>query len=61
MPQLPDQSPYVTGNAVDPDSGASFRHYYGTVFGQNQMGTIRDAIWGKTLVSDYALKLVFTL
>lgn len=61
MPQLPDQSPYVTGNAVDPDSGASFRHYYGTVFGQNSMGTIRDCIWGKTLVPDYALKLVFTL
>lgn len=61
MPQLPDQSPYVTGNAVDPDSGASFRHYYGTVFGQNQMGTIRDCIYGKTLVPEYCMKLVFTL
>lgn len=59
MPTLPDQSPYVTANQPDKESNASFRMYYGSQFGQNDRGMIHDGIWGKTLIADYALMLVF--
>ena len=59
MPQLPMQVPYPTGNSVDPDSGASFRHYYGAVFGTGNIGTIRDCIWGKLLAPDYGMALIY--
>jgi hypothetical protein len=61
MPRLPDQVPFPTGNENDPETGVSMRMYYGTLFGQNQMGMIHDAIWGSTLVSEYAMALVFPL
>lgn len=57
MPQLPDEDPYKTGVAVDPDSGASIRTYYGSLFGQNQRGMVHDVIWGKTLVDEYAMMI----
>lgn len=59
MPQLPDQYPFPTANAVDEDTGASLRQYYGAVFGQNQMGMVNDVIWGSTLVPENSLCLVF--
>lgn len=55
MPRLPEEVPYPTSIEMDPDSGASIRQYYGSLFGQNQRGMIHDAIWGKTMVDDYAL------
>lgn len=55
MPKLPDEVPYPTATAQDPDSGASIRQYYGSLFGQNQRGMVHDVIWGKTLVDEYAL------
>lgn len=61
MPRLPDQDPFYTANKSDTDSGASMRMYWGTMFGQNQQGFVHDAIWGSTLVNDYAMKLVFPL
>ena len=61
MPRLPDQSPFYTGNESDPETGVSLRMYYGTLFGQNQMGMIHDAIWGSTLVPEYSLALIFPL
>ena len=61
MPQLPDQSPFATGNMVDSDTGASIRHTYGAVLGQNQLGTIYDAIWGKALVPDNSMAMIFPL
>ena len=61
MPRLPDQVPFPTGNENDPETGVSMRMYYGTLFGQNQMGMIHDGIWGSTLVSEYAMALVFPL
>lgn len=61
MPQLPDQSPFYTANARDMETGVSMRLTYGTIFGQNQMGLIHDAIWGKTLVDEYAMALIFPL
>jgi hypothetical protein len=61
MPRLPDQIPFPTANENDPETGVSLRMYYGTLFGQNQMGMIHDAIWGSTLVDEYALALIFPL
>lgn len=55
MPQLPDESPFVTANQMDSDSGCSIRMYYGSLFGQNQRGMIHDCIWGSTLVSEYSM------
>ena len=59
MPTLPDQDPFMTSNVTDPDSGASLRMYTGTLFGQNQQGTVHDVIWGKTVVPDNCMSLVF--
>ena len=61
MPQLPDQSPFVTSNMMDKDSGASIRHYFGTQFGQNVRSYVRDSIWGSTMVSENSLQLVFPM
>jgi len=55
MPKLPEEVPYPTSDSMDPNSGASIRMYYGSLFGQNQRGTIHDVIWGKTLVDEYAM------
>lgn len=61
MPQLPDESPFTTVNMVDPDSGASIRHYFGSQFGQNVRAYVRDAIWGSTLVPENTMRLIFPL
>jgi len=61
MPMLPEEVPFPTGNEVDPDTGVSMRMYYGSLFGQNQRGMIHDAIWGKTLVPEYAMSVIFPL
>ncbi len=61
MPQLPDQSPFMTGNAIDEDSGVSFRHYFGAVLGQNQNISVRDCIYGYTLVPENSMKIVFPI
>lgn len=55
MPKLPDEVPYPTSVSQDPNSGASIRQYYGSLFGQNQRGMVHDIIWGKTLVDEYAM------
>jgi len=59
MPQLPEEVPFPTSNQTDPDSGVSLRMYYGSLFGQNQRGIIHDCIWGKTLVGEYAMRILF--
>ena len=61
MPMLPEEVPFPTGNEVDPDTGVSLRMYYGSLFGQNQRGMIHDAIWGKRLVPEYAMSVIFPL
>lgn len=61
MPMLPEEVPFPTGNEVDPDTGVSLRMYYGSLFGQNQRGMIHDAIWGKKLVPEYAMSIIFPL
>lgn len=61
MPALPTQTPFPTGNAVDPDTGVSIRQYYGSLFGQNVRGMVHDCIWGSSLVDEYAMALIFPL
>ena len=55
MPKLPEEVPYPTSVQHDPDSGASIRQYYGSLFGQNQRGMVHDIIWGSTLVDEYSM------
>ena len=59
MPRLPEEVPFPTANAADPDSGLSLRQYYGSQFGQNARGMVYDAIWGSTLVGEDSMCLVF--
>jgi len=61
MPRLPEEVPYPTSVMQDPDSGASIRQYYGSLFGQNQRGMVHDVIWGKTLVDEYALMVALPI
>lgn len=61
MPQLPNETPYPTGNSVDPDTGVSIRQYYGSMFAQNMRGMVHDAIYGSTLVPEYSMALIFPL
>lgn len=59
MPRLPEEVPFPTANQVDEDTGVSMRQYYGSLFGQNERGMIHDVIWGKTLVPEYSMALIF--
>jgi hypothetical protein len=61
MPTLPEEIPFPTANGMDPESGASMRSYYGSQFGANTHGFVNDIIWGKTLVDEYAMRLVYPL
>lgn len=61
MPALPTETPYPTGNSVDPETGVSIRQYYGSLFGQNVRGMVHDAIWGSTLVPEFSMALIFPL
>jgi hypothetical protein len=61
MPRLPEEVPYPTAVSMDPDSGASIRQYYGSLFGQNQRGMIHDCIWGATLVPEYSMKVALPM
>jgi hypothetical protein len=61
MPQLPEQSPYDTANEYDPETGASLRLTYGSLFGQNQTGMIYDEVHGSVLVPEYSMRFVIPL
>lgn len=61
MPKLPEEVPYPTSVVTDPDSGASLRQYYGSLFGQNQRGMIHDCIYGATLVPEYSLMIALPM
>lgn len=61
MPKLQNQEPFPTSVVQDPESGASLRQYWGTLFGQNLQGMIHDCIWGSTLVDEYAMKVALPL
>lgn len=61
MPRLPEQSPYDTANEHDPDTGASLRLTYGSLFGQNQTGMIYDETHGSVIVPEYSMRYVIPL
>lgn len=61
MPQLPEQSPYATANEYDPETGASLRLTYGSLFGQNQTGMIYDETHGSVIVPEYSMRLMVPL
>lgn len=61
MPQLPEQRPYDTANEYDPDTGASLRLTYGSLFGQNQTGMIYDEVHGSVLVPEYSMRMLIPL
>lgn len=61
MPRLPEEVPYPTSVQQDPDSGASLRQYYGSLFGQNQRGMVHDVIWGSTLVDEYSMMIALPM
>lgn len=61
MPQLPEQSPFDTANEYDPETGASLRLTYGSVFGQNQTGMIYDEVHGSVIVPEYSMRLMVPL
>jgi hypothetical protein len=61
MPQLPEQSPYDTANEYDPETGASLRLTYGSLFGQNQTGMIYDEIHGSVMVPEYCGRILVPL
>lgn len=61
MPKLPEQTPFPTSVAQDPDTGVSIRQYFGTLFGQNQQVMVHDCIWAKTLVAENSMMIAFPL
>lgn len=61
MPQLPEQSPYDTANEYDPDTHASLRLTYGSLFGQNQTGMIYDETHGSVIVPEYSMRFAVPL
>ncbi len=61
MPTLPTQDPFYSASAYDADTGVSMRMYWGTIFGANQQGFVHDVIWGKKLVAEYAMSVIFPL
>lgn len=61
MPALPEKLPYYTANQYDSVNGTSIRLVYGSQYEGDTYGFIYDAIWGKKLVADYAMRLIFPL
>lgn len=61
MPKLPEQEPFPTSVAMDPETGVSIRQYFGTIFGQNQQVMVHDCIWAKTLVPENAMMIAFPM
>lgn len=61
MPQLPEQDPYPTANEYDPETGASLRLTYGSLFGQNQTGMIYDETHGSCIVPEYSMRILVPL
>lgn len=61
MPRLPNETPFPTANMADPDTGASIRQYYGSLFGQNARGMVYDCIWGSTAVAEDSMAIIFPI
>lgn len=61
MPRLPEQDPYPTANENDPETAASLRLTYGSLFGQNQTGMIYDEVHGSVIVPEYSMRILVPL
>ncbi|WP_438967270.1 hypothetical protein [Flavobacterium sp.] len=61
MPQLPTQEPYFSANESDPDTGISMRLSFGSDLNNSTRRFIHSAIWGSSLVPQYAMSIVFPL
>jgi hypothetical protein len=61
VPPLPDTDPFMSSVETDMETGCSLRMYTGAQFGQNLYGTVHDLIWGKTLVDDNSIAMIFPL
>jgi len=59
MPRLPEEVPFPTANAADEDTGVSIRSYYGSDFAKNKRGFVKDCIWGKRIVPERSMALIF--
>lgn len=59
MPPLPSTDPFTNSVATDMDTGVSLRMYTGAQFGQNLYGTVHDVIWGKTVVPDNCMAVIY--
>jgi hypothetical protein len=61
MPKLPDTRPFDSLSTMDPESGCSIRHYWGTQIGQNVRIYTWDSIWGSCMVAENVMRLIFPL
>lgn len=61
MPVLPSTEPYPSHSEHDPETGISIRNYYGYQPFANNYGYVHDAIWGSSLVPEYAMALIFPI
>lgn len=61
MPRLPKQTPYPTSSIMDSVSKVGMRMTYGAIPFRNEMGIVYDVIYGKRLIDEYAMGLIFTL
>ncbi|WP_438967006.1 hypothetical protein [Flavobacterium sp.] len=61
MPQLPTQEPYFSSSAADPDTGISMRLSFGSDLNNSTRRFINSAIWGSSLVPQYAMSIIFPL
>ena len=56
-----NKSPFDTANEYDPETGASLRLTYGSLFGQNQTGMIYDEVHGSVIVPEYSMRYLIPL
>ena len=61
MPKLNNLSPFVSAVNMDQGSGAAMRSYYGSQLGLATSLFVNDLIYGKTLVDEMAMRLVYPL
>ena len=55
------ESTFDTANEYDPETAASLRLTYGSLFGQNQTGMIYDEVHGSVIVPEYSMRFLIPL
>lgn len=61
MPRRAPMTPYPSVSETDKETGASIMHYWGVLFGQNNMSYVRTSLWGSTMVPENSGRLMFPL